>query len=327
MSAVASATMPDFDADSLAAATFFIVLNVASGHLEADDRQQAIEGVLREAGRKYRLFNVDDASRLGVIAREAVAAASECGGIVVAAGGDGTINTVVQACLGSNCAFGVLPQGTFNYFGRVNGIPADPAEATRALLTARVEPVQVGLVNERVFIVNASVGLYPELLEDREAYKARFGRSRLVALWAGLATLLRGHRELRLHIGADDASGTIRTPTLFVGNNRLQLETIGIADAPQVEAGRLVAIVLKPVGTLALLWLTLRGALGQLGDADDVHSFAFDEMRLQPRRRRIKVATDGEVTWLRTPLKFRVAPRLLPLLKPQPVPATDTTAP
>ncbi len=81
--------------------------------------------------------------------------------------------------------------------------------------------------------------------------------------------------------------------------------------------------MLKPIGTLALLWLTLRGAVGQLGDADDVHSFAFDFLTVKPRSRRVKVATDGEITWLRTPLQFRVAPQPLRLLKPRPAVQPD----
>lgn len=312
----------------LADAGFFIVLNGASGHHEGETPQQAIEGVLRAAGRQHRFYVVDDAKRLAAAAREAVAAARACDGVVVAAGGDGTINTVVQACLGSGCRFGVVPQGTFNYFGRAHGVPADAAEAARALLGARVEPVQVGLVNDRVFIVNASVGLYPQLLEDREAYKSRFGRSRGVAMWAGLATLLRGHRQLQLRIGDAPHSRTVRTPTLFVGNNRLQLESIGIAEAAAVESGKLVAIVLRPVGTLSLLWVTLRGALGQLGEADNVDSFSFEQMSIKPRRRRIKVATDGEVAWMHTPLEFRVASEPLELLVPvAPLPDAATADP
>ena len=51
--------------------------------------------------------------------------------------------------------------------------------------------MQVGLLNDRPFLVNASLGLYPQLLEDREAFKQKFGRSRLVALWSGLVTLMR----------------------------------------------------------------------------------------------------------------------------------------
>ena len=301
-------------------APLFIVLNAGSGHNDMAATRETIEGVLAAAGREHRILRVDDARRLAAIAAEAVLLARAGAGVVVAAGGDGTINAVAQAVLGSGCAFGVLPQGTFNYFGRSHGIPSDAAEATRLLLTARAHPVQVGLVNERVFLVNASLGLYPQLLEDREAWKRQFGRSRLVAFGAGLATLLRAHRRLRLHVELRGLVHDVRTPTLFVGNNRLQMEQIGTAQA--FEQGRLAAIMLRPVGTLGMLWLLLRGALARLGEADNVLSFGFDSLTVRlPRLRRkrsIKVATDGEVAWLDAPLMFRVSPEPLYLLMPEP---------
>ena len=87
--------------------------------------------------------------------------------------------------------------------------------------------MQVAAINDRVFLVNASLGLYPDLLEDREAYKARFGRSRWVAFVAACATLLRAQRQLRLHIEMGGTVRDVRTLTLFVGNNRLQLQQFG----------------------------------------------------------------------------------------------------
>ena len=110
-------------------------------------------------------------------ARRAVEQAMAQGGAVVAAGGDGTINAVAQEAHDAGCPMGVLPQGTFNYFSRTHGIPTETTEAIRALMSSRVEPVQVGLVNENVFLVNASLGLYPALLEDREQFKQRFHQS------------------------------------------------------------------------------------------------------------------------------------------------------
>ena len=215
---------------------------------------------------------------------------------------------------------GVLPQGTFNYFSRTHGIPTDTEEATRALLNARVEPVQVGLVNDRVFLVNASLGLYPELLEDREHFKSRFGRNRLVALAAAFVTLLREHRQLRLVIEQGAEVRKVRASTLFVGNNRLQLEQVGIDEHHGIENGHIAAVMLKPVGTLAMLGLLLRGALGTLGDADHIESFQFQHMTVRPWLpygiRRVKVAADGEIMWLRTPLDLRVSPRPLYLLMP-----------
>jgi diacylglycerol kinase family enzyme len=299
-----------------------IVMNAGSGHNDTAAAREAIEHVLKQAGRTYRICVVEDAKQIEDIARQTVEQAKACGGIVVAVGGDGTINTVANAVLGSGCPFGALPQGTFNYFSRAHGISEDIIEATRVLLSARAYPVQVGLVNNRLFLVNASLGLYPKLLEDREAYKRQYGRSRLVAFWSGLMTVLRQHRQLRITLERHGQTSNMRTPTLFIGNNRLQMEQIGIPLAEALEEGQLAAIAVRPVGTLAMLWLLVRGALGKLGEADNVISFAFRSLTVKPsslyRAQRVKVAIDGEVIWLNAPLEFRVSPEPLYLLKPDP---------
>jgi len=294
------------------------IVNAASGSENADVKRTAIETALQAAGRRGELLFARP-TELHATARVAAGRARAARGAVVAVGGDGTINAVAQAAHAEGCAMGVVPQGTFNYFARTHGIPTDPAAAVQALANASPQPVQVGSVNGTVFLVNASLGLYPALLEDREAWKSRFGRSRLVALGSGLATLMREHRQLRLRIDAGGAARSVKTPTLFVGNNRLQLEQVGLPHASGIEAGRIAAVMLKPIGNLAMFWLLLRGAFGSLGEADDVESFAFQRMGVTPSGhggRRIKVAFDGEIAWMRAPLQFEVAAQPLWLLKP-----------
>ena len=298
----------------------FIILNVGSGSSDAQQASEIIRGVLGAAGREHELFIVDDPHDLQSVTRRVTELAVHRQGILVAAGGDGTINTVAHAALNSERPFGVIPQGTFNYFSRAHGIPSDTAEAANALLSATIRPVQVGLVNDHLFLVNASLGLYPKLLEDREAYKQQFGRKRWIALWSGLMTMLREKRDLVINLHLGDEAQTLRTSTLFVGNNLLQLKQIGISEADAVEREQLAAIVVKPVGVFAMLGLLLHGALGQLGESKNVRSFAFDRLTVQPwlpfGRRGVKVAMDGEVTRIRTPLTFEVSSKRLLLLVP-----------
>ncbi len=252
--------------------------------------------------------------------------AKEVHGAIVAVGGDGTINTVAQAAHTAGCAMGVIPRGTFNYFGRTHGIATEVPAAMAQLLAGRPEPVQVAAVNEQLFLVNASVGLYPDLLEDREVWKNRYGRSRWVAFFAALATVMRSQQRLTLRIGVGEEQRVVRTLTLFVGNNRLQLEQVGMVDGPRSivvrDNGRVMAVVLKPIGSFAMLRLLLRGAMGTLGEADSIENFEFEKMVVKPSRmmgrRRIKMAFDGEVVHMQPPLAFSVMAKPLYLLKPPP---------
>lgn len=297
---------------------FAIVLNAGSGHGEADEARETIAAVLDAAGRPYRFFPIDGERDIKKVVREAAAHAKAHGGALAAAGGDGTINCVAGTAWEEDLLMGVLPQGTFNFFGRTHGIPSGTREATEALLRATPCDAQIGMVNDHVFLVNASLGLYPQVLEDREAWKQRFGRHRIVALWSGLATMMRGYRPLRIDVSDGERERSLRTPTLFVGNNALQLEKIGLPEAEAVHRneGLLAGLVLKPISRLTMLGIILRGALGKLGEEDNAVSFAFREITVSTKHHRhaMKVAVDGEIVWVRPPIVFRTAPRPLRLL-------------
>ena len=308
-------------------ASLNILANAASGSHDDGSLREQIAQALLEAGREADVRFCSPGEIEGA-AREAAADAHRRNSAVVAVGGDGTLSTVANAAHRADCAMGIVPQGTFNYFGRTHGVPQDALEAMRLLLASTPQPVQVAAVNDRLFLVNASLGLYPDLLEDREAYKARFGRSRMIAFGAAVMTVLRAQRLLDLQLEHESAPRKLRALTLFVGNNRLQLEQVGVA-APAVDDvarpdGRLAAIVLRPIGIPSMLWLMARGAMGSLGAAQDVDHFEFETMRVRASigyGRRVKVACDGEVEWQRSPLEFRVLPRPLYLLKPDALPA------
>lgn len=306
---------------------YFIIINDGSGKDDAAARQAPIREVMAAAGARYEFLVVDDPRKLASVARAAVAKASAVGGCVVAAGGDGTINAVAQEVIASGCLFGVLPQGTFNFFGRTHGISADPAEATQALLAGSEQSAQAGRINGRLFLVNASLGLYPDLIEDREAFNQRFGRSRAIAVFSGLRTLLQSRHQLRLTLEANGQVVTRQTPTLVIGNNRLQLARIGVEESAAVETGALVGIMLRPIRTLALLGLALRGLLGRLGEAENADTFTFRSLVVsvgrRRRPRRVKVAVDGEILWLHSPLTIDVAPTPLRLIVPPPAMRTD----
>jgi diacylglycerol kinase family enzyme len=312
------AALPEIDL----ASPLQFVINAAAGSSDAEAKREVVEAALRAGGRRGELLFCSPAE-LTCVSHQAATRATATRTAVVAVAT--TLNTVAQAAHAAGCAMGVVPQGTFNYFARTHGIPADPADAVSLLLRSVPAPVQVAGINDRVFLVNASLGLYPELLEDREAYKARFGRSRWVAFVAACATLLRAQRRLRLHIETGGKVRDMQTLTLFVGNNRLQLQQFGAEPDDTLAGtpgdGSMAALVLRPIGTLSMIGLMLHGAMGRLGEAAGVERFEFEHLVVRPTlpqgRSGVKVAFDGEVTMMRAPLDFRVLAKPLYLMMPK----------
>ena len=314
---------PETEAAARAAAgpQLLVLLNPGSGANDAQQTRETLARIFTEAGRAHRFVDIERPQDLARASDATALLAKETGAVIVAAGGDGTINTVAQAAWRHGCPLGVLPQGTFNLFGREYGIAQDLDTAARALLGAQPAPVQVGEINGRLFLVNASLGMYPQLLQDRESFKKQFGRHRWVALLAGLVTLFKWRRQLTLEVELDGRRTTLKSPTLFVGNNRLQLERLGWEPrlAAQVGEGRLAGLIAKPIRNWTMLWLMLRGAFGRLGDAEQVHDFVFRSLTVRVLgMRRVKVAADGEVGVMTPPLRFAVAEEPLWLMLPRP---------
>ncbi|WP_311222861.1 MULTISPECIES: diacylglycerol kinase family protein [unclassified Acidovorax] len=276
------------------------------------------------------------------LSQEAARSAKADGGLVVAAGGDGTINAVATAAWAQGVPMGVLPMGTFNYFARDQSLSLDPQEAVQDVLTALdggdMRPVSVGFVNDRMFLVNASVGLYPRLLDNRERASRRFGRTRWVAILSSMWSVLRGGASRRWRVSVrPDANAPLQqqehlVSTLFVGNNHLQLERVGIPEAREVAEGdHLAVVVLKPqegdASPASMLWNAVRG---KLGEDESVSSIACTEMIVEPaswKPHRVKVAFDGEREWMAPPINFRVGDRPLWLVAPTATVKSDDPAP
>jgi diacylglycerol kinase family enzyme len=300
---------------------FLVLLNPASGAgaEAAKDKRETLERVWGELQQDFEFVPVRSPSELSAAAKTAAERARREDAVLVAVGGDGTLTTAAQAAHTAGCVMGAVPQGTFNYFGRVHGLSQDIEQAARALLRATPQPVQVGTINGRLFLVNASLGLYPQLLADREAFLDRFGRSRWLALLAAVVTMIRWRHQLSVQIEADGQVRNLRTPTIFIGNNRLQFGRLGVGTdvLDVVGQGCLAALVIRPIGTAAMIGLLLRGALGTLGDADHVESFTFQRLTVRLRGvRRTKVAADGELGVMTQPFTFEVCPQPLMLMIP-----------
>ncbi|HYE39125.1 MAG TPA: diacylglycerol kinase family protein [Ramlibacter sp.] len=234
---------------------------------------------------------------------------------IVAGGGDGTVNAVASVVVGTDVALGVLPLGTLNHFAKDLRIPLALEAAVDVIVRGRTRRVDVGEVNCRIFLNNSSLGLYPNIVRKRERQQ-RLGRGKWpAALWATLSALRRyPFLQLRLRIGGRDVPR--RTPFVFVGNNEYAMQGLRIGERQALDRGKLSLYVAQEPGRLALLRFALRALFGRLAQARDFDVVLVENMEIETRHKHLRVATDGEVSMMRTPLSYRVLPRALTVIAP-----------
>lgn len=300
----------------------FIVINAASG--EAERAQREMTDVLRAARRQHHFFTVaGERERDAEFRRAAVVAARHEGALIVA-GDDAAINAGVNATLPTGRPLGIVPLGPVLHTCRMPDAQIEPAHAIAELLTARVCAQRVGWVNGRCFLASASVGLHPEILAARELHPRRSAIGRARELWSALTGMWRSPQRLELELRCGDQREIVRTPTLLVDNDSLQLRRIGLDESDDLQRQRLAALVVRPLPTPKLCWLALRGAQGELARDQNLRAFGFRRLTVRPRFHgwgAIKVLVDGQVRWMRPPLVFSVSQYPLMLMTPVRAPA------
>ena len=286
-----------------------VIINGKAGG--AGQTKEKLAAAFAEAGIDAEIIPCD--GDVCLAARGALAARP---GVLVAAGGDGTISALAGMVQGTATALGIMPMGTLNHFARDLRLPLDPVAAARVIAAGRRAAVDVGEVNGRVFVNNASLGLYADMVHRRKRQQRRLGRSKRSAMvWATLEVLHRSALlQLRLDLG--DRRQDCRSPFVFIGNNDYVLEGFNIGVRERLDAGVLNVYATRRSTALGLIGLLLRALIGRLRQADDFMEASARSLRVESRHARLLVATDGEVNEMDTPLEFRIRPRALNVIVP-----------
>jgi diacylglycerol kinase family enzyme len=237
-------------------------------------------------------------------------------GVVVAAGGDGTLNAVAKRLMHTNIPMGVIPLGTFNYVARVLDIPIDVFAAADVIATGKFREVHVATINDQIYLNNASLGLYPLFIKKRELYNQHFGRFPLNAYTSGLDVLLREHKSLKLSINVDGQKYPVATPLIFFGNNQLQLCDMKLRIAECAANGKLAGVVVAKSDRFSLLKMLLKLIQGKIEQTPDVYTFCAENITVGCKKDKVTVAIDGELMELETPLNFSVQKSSLKVMVP-----------
>lgn len=290
-----------------------VVLNRHAGGDTEDGFEAKLEKMFRTHGLDPLILHTGN----GAILKKQLAAEDPAQDAIVAAGGgDGTVSAVAAELAGTDRTLGVLPLGTLNHFAKDLGIPLDLETAVQTLAHGRVSAVDVGEVNGRVFINNSGLGIYPQIVSQREADQKWNGRGKWPAFARAALDVFRRHPFLHLHIRLNGEERFFKTASVFVGNNEYEVAGLNLGKRACLNSGRLGFYLANRTGRLGLLCLAMRALAGQLHRAEDFEAFCINEARVDSSKRTLLVSTDGEVTPMTPPLHFRMRPGALRVLVP-----------
>ena len=246
---------------------------------------------------------------------------------IVAGGGDGTIHTIAAVLAGTGVKLGILPLGTLNHFAKDLGIPMALQDAVDVVAAAHGVSIDVGEVNDIVFINNSSIGVYPYMVLDRERLR-RTGLRKWTAMALAGLHMLRVFPIRRLRVRAEGWVEPCRTPCLFVGNNKYRLNLRALGRRERLDGSELWFYIVKHQTRLSLLWFTLRSLLGLANSKHDLRVFGAKQADIGARagKERLAVALDGEVVFLRPPLHYRIRAGDLRVYAPVPTELAQATA-
>src|SRR5882757_426639 len=146
-----------------------VILNAKGGSVAGHDTETRDQIVAAFVGHGIDAEVILSAGRtMGHAVREQLRRGAGTLFSIVAGGGDGTVRTVAQELVGSDVVLGVLPLGTLNHFARDLGLPLDIPGAVSVIVGGVTAAIDVAEVNDRIFVNNSSIGLYPNLVRDRD---------------------------------------------------------------------------------------------------------------------------------------------------------------
>ena len=235
--------------------------------------------------------------------------------VVVAAGGDGTVSSIAAAVIDTDKTFGVLPLGTLNHFALDLGIPFDLDAAAQTIIAGFTTEVDVAEVNNRIFLNNSSLGLYPIIVRERQK-RERLGFGKWPAFFWAIIQAFRRYPLLDVRLRVNGEMLDLTTPFVFVGNNEYAMELLNIGLRERLDKGVLSIYITHRTGRLRLIGLALRAVFGRLRNDRDFLALRSNEVRIQSAHKRLRVAFDGEITVMEPPLEYRVRPRTLRVIVP-----------
>ena len=291
-----------------------VILNPGAGSANIDSVRQALAHTLGERGWMYDVHEITGDDDVAAVVRAACSRGVE---VVIAAGGDGTVASVVNGLWQTSACLGILPLGTGHILARAMSIPTTPEQAKERIVGAHaVQPLDVMRVADQAFVLNVSAGLSARAMRDtRSEDKRRFGM--LAYAWTIARDLLQLQPRY-FNLTVDGRQVQVRASEVLVANGTFLHEPPFPYGPPAEFNDQQLNVYILTARTLAdylrLIWALLRRSTKQ---QIALHTLQIrTSITIDALRRPQPVQADGE--WIgQTPITVELVPSAVRLIVPQ----------
>jgi diacylglycerol kinase family enzyme len=233
---------------------------------------------------------------------------------LIVGGGDGTQNLAASKLAGTDIALGVLPFGTVNLLGRDLGVPLEIEDAVKALASAERVRIDLAEVNGRVFHSLLGLGFFARMASERQRARLQFPFARSLAFLVALSRAAFRARAMQVTFEADGQMAGRRSSAILITNNRYRERPIR---RHRLDEGLLEINLVRGVRQAELLRAGFDLIAGRWRREASTEQIAVREVTIAARRSKIHASLDGEPVALNSPLKLRIRPQALTVLKPE----------
>ncbi|HZS79240.1 MAG TPA: diacylglycerol kinase family protein [Ktedonobacteraceae bacterium] len=288
-----------------------ILANEKSGSFpkEANELEDTL-AYLREQGWQVELrytHSIEDARQK---AREAVQQKAD---MLIAVGGDGTINTVIQELAGSETALGVIPSGTFNVWANETGIPLDIKAAREVLVHGKTRKVDLGHVQDRYFLLMAGIGFGGTVTYAVKKQSLKW-LGPLGYLLTGIRLGL-GYDSFKARLTIDGRSEDVRALQIVVGNTQLYGALLKFTWRAKCDDGLFDVCIVRSPGKFERVLVMLDFLLRSTRRRKWIRYLSCKTFEIQTRTP-VNFQVDGEPIG-RTPATFTIVPGALKVVVPE----------
>lgn len=278
-----------------------LIVNPIAGRGRGAKLKDTLIAALREANAEFDAAVTGQHGAGRIIAKQAAAEGYD---VIVAAGGDGTVNEVVNGLAGSKAALGVLPLGTGNDFAMMMGMPNDPLAALGRILYGRRLPVDLCRINDRFFASSVGAGFDGEVAHAAN-HSFRHLRGMIVYILAVFSTVF-SYRPRHVRISIDGESFERDITLMAVANSRSYGGGMRVTPNALADDGFLEVCIAERMNPFRILYMLPKFISGKHLSAPEITSYRAREIVIESAQP-LYYQVDGEV--LRdTRLSFRIIP-------------------